>query len=492
MQNLVTPTVLPSYRREEWIKGYLSQPNEGAYWIEEIEGEIPANLRGTLFRNGPGLMDVGGQPFAHPFDGDGMICAFSFCPNGKVYFQNRFVRTEAYIAEQKAQKILYRGFGTQKPGGWLANCFDTNFKNAANTNVLYWADRLWALWEGGSPHRLDPANLETVGRDRFLASVLDSNQPLSAHPTIIKGDDGEERLVTYSVKAGLSSKVEIFEFDRQGKLLKKHAHILPGFAFLHDMAVTTDTCIFFQNPVTLDGFSMLFGLKGADKCIQFRDDRPTKVVLISRNGDFEMQVLETDPNFIFHYANAWEEGDKIWVEAICLDYFPQLDPDIDFRDIDPGQYPKSQLRRFCIDRARKTVDSQLVETRSCEFPQLNRDRCGRPYRYLYVGATDREQEENSPLQAVMKIDWHTGERQLWSAAPSGFVSEPIFVPAPDGVAEDDGWLLVLVYDGAKHRSKLVILDARDLQQGAIAQLHLPYHIPYGFHGMWTSFLPNLQ
>ncbi|MGK7924435.1 MAG: carotenoid oxygenase family protein [Spirulina sp.] len=493
MQNLVVPTSSQkSYNREEWIKGYNSQPNEYTYWLDDIEGEIPANLQGTLFRNGPGLMDVGGSPLAHPFDGDGMVFAFSFFPNGKVHFQNRFVRTEGYVAEQKAGKILYRSaFATQKPGGWLANCFDTNFKNVANTNVLFWAEKLWALWEASQPHRLDPATLETLGCDRFLESILQPGQPLTAHPTIIKGDDGEETLVTYSIKTGLSSKIEIFEFDRRGKLLKQHSHILPGFAFLHDMAVTPNTCIFFQNPVTIDGLSMRLGFKGAGQCIKFHPHRPTQVILISRHDDFTMEVLETDPGFVFHYANAWEEDGQIWVDAVRYSSFPQLDSDREFGQVDPSQYPRGQMYRFHIDRASKTVRAHLLDDRGCEFPHLHRDRCGRSYRYLYLAASHAI-DENAPLQAIMKTDWQTGERQLWSVAPTGFVGEPVFVPAPDGEAEDDGWLLVMVYDGAKHRSQLVILDARDLHRGAIAKLNLTHHIPYDLHGMWTPFLPNLK
>jgi len=39
----------------------------------EVEGEIPNDLKGTLFRNGPGLLEVYGTPLVHPIDGDGMV-----------------------------------------------------------------------------------------------------------------------------------------------------------------------------------------------------------------------------------------------------------------------------------------------------------------------------------------------------------------------------------------------------------------------------------
>ena len=150
-----------SYDRSEWSKGYLSQPNEYDYWIDDIEGEIPPDLEGTFYRNGPGLLDINGQVLRHPFDGDGMISAIRFA-NGRAHYRNRFVRTQGYVEEQKAGKILYRGvFGTQKPGGWLANFLDLRIKNIANTQVIYWADRLLALWEAAEPYRLDPIGQPT-------------------------------------------------------------------------------------------------------------------------------------------------------------------------------------------------------------------------------------------------------------------------------------------------------------------------------------------
>ncbi|MEB3210431.1 MAG: carotenoid oxygenase family protein, partial [Leptolyngbyaceae bacterium] len=79
-------------------------------------------------------------------------------------------------------------------------------------------------------------------------------------------------------------------------------------------------------------------------------------------------------------------------------------------------------------------------------------------------------------------------------APRGFIGEPVFVPRPasspssdttPAMKEDDGWLMVMVYNAECDRSELVILDARDLNKGAIARLRLKHHIPYGLHGSFT-------
>ncbi len=95
---------IKSYTREDWQKGYESQPKEYDYWIEDIEGEIPVDLQGTFFRNGPGLLDINGQKIAHPFDGDGMINAIAI-KNGRARYQNRYVKTAGYLAEKKQEKF---------------------------------------------------------------------------------------------------------------------------------------------------------------------------------------------------------------------------------------------------------------------------------------------------------------------------------------------------------------------------------------------------
>ena len=49
-----------------------------------IEGELPTDLQGTLYRAGPFLYESFGQPYSHPFEADGGIMAarFSSCGRG--------------------------------------------------------------------------------------------------------------------------------------------------------------------------------------------------------------------------------------------------------------------------------------------------------------------------------------------------------------------------------------------------------------------------
>jgi len=156
-----------------------------------------------------------------------------------------------------------------------------------------------------------------------------------------------------------------------------------------------------------------------------------------------------------------------------------------FEEVDFSQVPEGQLWRFELDLAAATTDYTCLIARGCEFPALHPAKVGQPYRYLYIGAVHAPQG-NAPLQALLKRDLVTGEEQLWSEAPRGFMGEPVFVPRPDGQAEDDGWLFALIYNAARRCSDLIILDAQDLAKGPIARLNLQHHVPYGLHGSFVS------
>ncbi len=477
-----------SYSLSDWRKGYESQYNESEYLIDHIEGEIPSELSGTLYRNGPGLLDVHGTPLQHPFDGDGMICAFTFS-DGKCHFRNSFVKTKEYLEEQKAGKMLYRGvFGSQKPGGFLANLFDLKIKNIANTNVIHWGDKLLALWEAAKPHHLNPDTLETIGIDN-LDGVLDEGESFSAHPKIdphSQFNHDQPSLVNFGIKTGLSSTINLYEFDESGKIIEKYNHIIPGFSFIHDFVITPNYCIFFQNPTTFNPLPFLFGLRGAGECVNFQGDKPTKIILIPRQqSGQEAIILDVEAGFIFHHANAFEVNEQeIVVDSICYDELTQIEPDTSFLEVNFESLAPGQLWRFKLNLATKKVTKELIDERCVEFPTINPSKVGEDYRYVFIGATHGN-IANAPLQALLKLDLVKCEQQLYSFAPKGFAGEPVFVPKAQPKSEDDGWILDLIYDSEHHRSDLIIFDGLDISQ-PVATLHLRQHIPYGLHGSWKG------
>jgi all-trans-8'-apo-beta-carotenal 15,15'-oxygenase len=472
-----------SYALKDWQGGYESLTQEYDYWIDDIEGEIPPELAGTLFRNGAGLLDINGERLHHPFDGDGMISRITFI-NGRAHFRNRFVQTPGYLAEQKAGKILYRGvFGTQKSGGWLANIFDFKLKNIANTNVIYWGKKLLALWEASEPYLLNPQTLETLGNEYFNG-VLSKGEAFSAHPRI----DPNGTLVNFAIKPGLSTTITIFELNKNGEITSKKNHNVPGFCFIHDFVITENYCIFFQNPVNFNPIPFALGICGAAECIKIQKNQPTKIIIIPRKTQTEnVKVLETKAGFIFHHVNAFElenEINEIIVDSICYESLTEVEPNSDYRKTDFEKNSPPQLWRFNLNLSNNKVQNQLIDPRPTEFPTIHPNYMGKSYRYLYSAAA-HQSTVNAPLQAIFKVDLESGTKQLWSAAPRGFVGEPIFVPRANSQQEDDGWIIFVVYNAENHRSEIVILDGQNLEKGRIAKLHLKHHIPYGLHGSFT-------
>ena len=496
------------FERSDWASSFRNVGVElSDVPVAAARGTIPTALVGTLYRNGPGRLERGGQWVHHPFDGDGMITALRF-EGGQAVLRNRFVRTEGWQAEEQAERFVYRGvFGTQKPGGPLANAFDLRLKNIANTHVVRLGDQLLALWEAAEPHALDPDTLETRGLSR-LDGLLKPGEAFSAHPRFDPGHHGSPRMVTFGVKAGPTSTIRLMEFATQddpaagvkaGQLLAERRDSFKGFAFLHDFAITPHWAVFLQNAVAFNPLPFVLGQKGAAQCLASKPGQAGAFWLIPRPGAGNpagahasappLQVPAPE-GFVFHHLNAFEtpDGQELVVDSIVYADFPSIGPGTDFRQVDFDSIPEGQLMRCRINLETGAVRQEWLEQRCCEFACVNPARQGLDARYAWMAVAERERG-NDPLQAIEKLDLATGERRLWSAAPRGFVSEPLMVPNPDAASadpatEDQGWVLCLVWNGARCASDLVILNAADLSEQAV--LELPLAIPHGLHGSWVA------
>jgi all-trans-8'-apo-beta-carotenal 15,15'-oxygenase len=58
-----------------WFEAFRDLSREHGFEPLRIEGQIPAQLSGTLYRNGPALFENFGRRYEHWFDGDGAVGA---------------------------------------------------------------------------------------------------------------------------------------------------------------------------------------------------------------------------------------------------------------------------------------------------------------------------------------------------------------------------------------------------------------------------------
>jgi len=71
----------------------------------EVDGEIPRDLAGTYYRNGP---NPAYEPLGryHWFDGDGMIHSIRIA-DGRAFYRNRYVRSDGLREEHAAGSALF-------------------------------------------------------------------------------------------------------------------------------------------------------------------------------------------------------------------------------------------------------------------------------------------------------------------------------------------------------------------------------------------------
>ncbi len=472
----------PRVHRGCELHGYSPLEREDDYWVDDaaIRGEIPADLHGTLFQTCVGRNEVGGQQFGHWFDGDGVINAVTFTA-GKVHFRNRYVRTEKYVRESEAQRILYRGVGTQIPGGMLRNMFRTP-GNAANTSVVLHGGKLLALWEGGKPYELDPATLETVGEYNF-EGALKMGQPFSAHARL---DPRSGNLYNFGVFGVPKPKLHFYAIDPTGRMVLNRSHYVGEYSMLHDFAITERYAVFVLCPAFMRRpFRFLFGLSSIMESIDFDASEKTKIVVLDLQSGDIVTSCELDSFFGFHLGNAREAGDTLSVDVLCVsdmevmgalaDVYQESSDDADF--LADG----AQFIRFHLDLVNGGVRSEPVAGAiSGEFPAWNLSRTGTDNRFTWL-ATIVENGTPYGFNACQKIDHASGELRLHDYGEGRFTSEINFIPRVGATEEDDGYLVSIVYNRERRKSEIVLVDARDMQH-ELAVIALPTHIPFGFHG----------
>lgn len=455
--------------------------------LELVEGALPADLIGTLFRNGNGRFEHQGVSYEHLFDGDGMIARFRF-DGSTVRYRNRYVRTAEFVAEEKAGRMLYRSFGTNLPGGIRTNFMKLQFKNTANTSLVQHGGHLLALWEGGLPHRIDPDTLDTIDRFDYdgvlqnpfswLDKRITPELPFSAHPKV---HPQTGVLHNFGTVAGSKHRLALYEVSPAGDARLAQAIPMPDATFAHDFVLTqSGHQIFFLTPVAFDVLRAFSGLTSPASSIRVNRDRPTRIIVVDPDG--AVHRLQTDFGFVFHFVNGYQDTDGTLVaDALMLGNYPDsLSIKAYLAGNLPDDQPQARFTRYRIDLTTNTVTRRTRSDFEGELPEIHPGRVGQPYRYTWT--IGRPASHGLPLlDHIVKFDVETGEVRH-AYLPDTLVSEPVVVPRPGSTREDDGYLVYLRFDATAQTTDLLVADAADLH--LLARLRLPHNIPLGFHGMW--------
>ena len=450
----------------------------------EVRGEIPRELHGTLYRNGPNpqFPPRAGMDY-HWFDGDGMIHAISLA-NGQARYRNRWVRTRRFELERAAGRSLFGGVTSMdrcEPEAMraLASRGLSPYErielgvDAANTNVIWHAQRLFALLEVSKPTELDPRTLETLGACDFDGRYAGG---MTAHP---KTDPETGELLAFGYSA-IAPYLRYHVIDRHGRLTRTESIDVPVGAMMHDFVVTRDHVIFPWFPMTFREENLF-----TNRVWHWEPELGTRIGVMPRNGtNRDVVWFEIDTCFVYHFMNAHSDGDRVVIEAVR---YPRVALFQTARagEEEPGPAP-GLMTRWTLDLAGRVFKEEPLDDVQCEFPRLDERRAGLAYRHGWAPGTLPRDEGTVPFNAILHYDLATGRRRAHELAPASTAGEAVFVPRGQSAAEGDGFLVFPVYRWAEDRSDVLILDAQNIERAPLATIRLPHRLPLGFHGNWAD------
>ncbi|XP_042061398.1 carotenoid 9,10(9',10')-cleavage dioxygenase-like [Salvia splendens] len=465
-----------------------------------LHGLLPECLNGEFVRVGPNprFAPVAGY---HWFDGDGMIHGMRI-KNGKATYVSRFVKTsrlkqEEYFGGSKFMKIgdLKGFFGLftvyMQMLRTKLEVLDVNYGfGTANTAMVYHHGKLLALHEGDKPYAikvLEDGDLQTIG-------MLDYDKRLShsftAHPKVDPftgemftfGYSKEPPYVTYRV------------ITKEGVMQDPVPITIPEPIMMHDFAITENYAIFMDLPLYFRPKEMV---KEKKFIYTFDPTKKARFGVLPRYATNEMLIrwFELPNCFIFHNANAWEEGDEV-VLITCRLQNLDLDMVNGIVKEKLENFP-NELYEMRFNLKNGLASQKKLSESSVDFPRVNESYTGRKQRYVYGTVLD----SIAKVTGIVKFDLHAepeiGKEKievggnvsgLFDLGPGRFGSEAVFIPREPGTAseEDDGYLIFFVHDENTGKSAVNVIDAKTMSPDPVAVVELPRRVPYGFHAFFVN------
>lgn len=439
----------------------------------ELEGSLPPGLRGTLYRVGPGLFSSFGRPYHHPLDGDGMVVGIQLA-EGRAFGAVRLVHSRGLLEERRHGRPLYAAWGTPAPAV-PAPMRPAPVKNAANTAAAILGGQLFALHESGLPTEIDPGTLETRGESDLGGAVPAC---LAAHPH--RHPERPESFA-FGVRYARSAYLDVLRIPDHGPARRLVSLPLLVPALVHDFAVTARHLVFVLPPLWLDPDEPA-GRSFAER-LRWRTGEACRVLVLPIDEPDRPVWLEAEPFFLWHVANAFEDGPALVLDVVRYGDFSTYAWMRALRDGPAPQPAPGRLARLTISPRERRARLGAAGGPGCEMPRVSPAVEGRRHRWIYACAHRTAAAELGPWDALAGIDPERGEVRWAELGAPGYPSEPIVVPSKDGEEE---LLLSLVLDPGADRTSLLVFDARDLSAGPRCRAHFPGPLPATLHGAWVA------
>ena len=380
-----------------------------------VTGTIPESLRGRFLRNGPNPIGAVDPATYHWFGGDGMVHGVRLARR-----QGRLVSQPLGARRQVSSKR------SACPIRAARSTADMDF--AANTNVIGHAGKTLAIVEaGGRPIELS-YELDTLRRGDFDGTLPNG---FTAHP---KRDPETGELHAVCYWWGLGNQVQYIVVDTAGKVTKVVPIETTGAPMLHDMGLVRALR---RSCSTCRACSTSSSRSAGRFPYKWDASYPARIGVLPRDGgNDDVQWFDIDPCYIFHPMNTFDDGDRVVFDAV-------RHPKMFATELNGPNEGQPTLDRWTFDLSNGKVVEERFDDRGQEFPRHD-ERLHRQAVPLRLRA--RRRIPGSSRGGSIKHDLHTGTTVEHDFGAGTHAAEPVFVPASDDAAEDDGYVMTFVYD----------------------------------------------
>ena len=315
---------------------------------------------------------------------------------------------------------------------------------------------------------------------------------------------------------------------------------------MHDFGVSRRHTIILDLPLSLTPMNFLKN----ERLIHFDPGAPSRFGIFPRHSPEKTRWFESPTaSCIFHTANTWDDATVVDNEertiavnmlscrltsaSIIYSAGDITAPRIERATVEQEEdLCQLYYHRFDLSSTQSnTISHQwALSAIPFDFPTLRDSAQMTNARYIYGCSTSRATfnvalGRGVKIDCLVKVDVHTLVQRglaspptqirgcvdtrsmpeviqskdpndpikVFQLPPNWYGQEASFVPRINGTSEDDGWIVLYVFDESQldgegmapmnATSELWIIDARSMQD-IVARIHLPTRVPYGFHGKW--------
>ncbi len=420
-----------------------------------VEGSLPPDLRGRLYRAGPGAIRRFDRR-VHAFLADGALHRIDF--GDDVRGASRMVETEEYQREERAGKV----FSGPNASLWrrLRAGLTHHVKSTGNTHVMHWQRRFFALMEAGLPVEIEPETLRAHAKPTSLGLLSGA---FSAHP---------HRVATLAAQFNFTvvgKTVRLYRFPDHGAAQKVGQFELSHLGLIHDFIVTEKHAVFFLDPGRLRLWRAALQTGDFSKWFSWDQHGCSEIVLVPLDSS-ATQRIELPPFRVWHFVNAYERGIEVVIDAIRHDDMGVITEPVG----DASGATAPRLTRYVVNTHTCTVTEERMWEIPCEFPRVCPRDEGLRYQIAYVQTFD----DPVGTTGFARIDVRNGKSDRYHAPTGKLTSEPVVV---DGTTHP--WVLQL--EGNDSECCVAVHDGRNASKGPVARVFLSQPIPPTFHGIFV-------